>query len=266
MRGAALVLAAAAGAALFVAAPARAEPDRAACDAAYQQGQRLRRSKKLLEAQERFLLCARDPCPRVFQPECVRWLDEVSAELPTVIVEVRRRGALVSSVRVLVDGAPFVETMDGVARAIDPGEHEIRVEVEGAEPRARRETVLEGVKAQRFVFEVEPAVAIDSAPRRRGPPSPLVIGLGALGGLALGGFGYFGISGLSQRSEIEKCTPHCLRGDVEAGQRTMLFADISLGVAVVALGGALVGYLLQAPESANASNTASGGDSAVFVW
>lgn len=223
-------------------ASADAPPDRATCDAAYEQGQRLRRNKKLLEARERFVLCARDPCPSAFQGECARWLGEVSSELPTVVIEVRRRGELAPDARITLDGAPFQEKIDGVARPVDPGTHEFKVIAAGGTELVRRETVLEGVKAQRLVFDVEPVVGGD-APAKPTSTMPLVIGLGALGGVALVGFGYFGITGLSQRDEVERCSPECTRDQVDEAQRSLLLADVALGVAVVSLGAAAIIYL-----------------------
>ena len=133
-----------------------------------------------------------------------------------------------------------------------------RVIGEGGATLARRETVVEGVKAQRFVFDFEPPEATRpsrSEPQvtRRGPPSAPVIGLTTVGVLALGSFGYFGISGLSQRSDIESCSPNCARSQVDDGQRSLLIADVSLGVAALALGGALVLYLTQPRVAETAS-------------
>ena len=157
-----------------------------------------------------------------------------------------------SDAKIAIDGAPFVETIDGVARPVDPGPHEFRVTLASGGTLTRRETVVEGAKAQRFTFDFEPPAPPPPTPERpapvatrHGPPSPVAIGLAALGVAALGSFGYFGLTGLSQRSDIEKCDPNCSRHDVDEGQRTMLIADISLGVAVLALGGALVVYLTQ---------------------
>jgi hypothetical protein len=231
--------------------PAAAEPpDRATCHAAYEQGQRLRRGKKLLEARDKFVLCARDPCPAAFQGECARWLGEVSSELPTVVIEVRRRGAVAPDSRVLLDGQPFLDKIDGVARPVDPGPHEFKAIAAGGATLVRREPVLEGVKAQRFVFDVEPLES-PPAPEKRGAPSPLVIGLGALGGVALVSFGYFGVTGLSKRSDVDACDPFCSQALVDDTRRSLLIADISLGVAVVALGSAAVLYFTQSARPSN---------------
>jgi hypothetical protein len=228
--------------------PPAPAPDRATCHAAYEQGQRLRRSKKLSAARARFVVCARDPCPAAFQADCAAWLGEVSIEEPTVVVEVRRRGALAPDSRVLLDGAPFLEKIDGVARPLDPGEHEFKVIAANGAALVRRQAVVEGVKAQRIVFDIDP-IPDEPAPARRAPPSPLVIGLASLGGVALASFGVFGISGLGQKSEIDKCDPFCSKRDVDAAQRTLLIADISLGVAVVALSSAAVLFFTQARTS-----------------
>jgi hypothetical protein len=220
---------------LLAAAPAKAEdePDKATCNDAYVQGQRLRRAKKLLDARRAFMLCARPPCPTAFQPECAKWLGEVDDQTPTVVVVVQGMpvGARGS---VQIDGQPFSESVDGIARPLDPGIHEVRVTVEGKEL-VQRATVVEGTKAQRIVLTLptnEPA----SMPVARRPISPWTNAAGSVGVAALGSFAFFGIRGLALRSDVLDCTPKCPPSEVDDARRQFLFADISLGVSVVALG------------------------------
>jgi hypothetical protein len=223
------------------------EANRNVCRSAYEDGQRLRRAKKLRAAIDMFIVCSRDPCPAAFQPECQRWTGEVQAELPTIVVDVRRGGAIDATAAVVVDGAPFVERVDGVARPLDPGDHEVRVST-GDRTVTRRILVVEGVKAQHFLFDFDPKPR-SAAPPQRAAPSPLVWVLGGTGIAALGAYAFFGLRGLSQRDDVLACTPQCPQERVDDARRSLLLADIFLGTSVLALGGAAVLYLTRPMEA-----------------
>jgi hypothetical protein len=236
----------------MVSAHARAdEPDKAACHGAYEQGQRLRRGKKLIEAREKLLLCARDPCPAVFQPECAKWLGELDAEVPTVVValegKVEGDGA-----HVLVDGAPFSPQVDGIARPIDPGPHEFVIETDRVRI-AQKATIVEGEKAQRVVVTGVAGSGAERPPGPERPVPPLAIGVGALGVAALGTSAVFGLIGLGQKSDIDKCTPNCTLDDVHSARRTFLVSDVALGVGLVAVGAAVVLYVTRPTQAAESS-------------
>lgn len=242
--------------ALFPRAEAHADdaPDKQVCRRAYEQGQRLRRTKKLLDARKDFMICARDPCPAVFQPECLQWLTEVDREIPTVVV-VGSGGRPGARAAVKVDGAPWFEGLDGIARAIDPGEHQLSVTVDGREV-VQRVVVVEGAKAARVVVDL-PAPPAEPAPEPARPRSVSwpTIALAGVGVAALGSFAYFGLRGLSQRSDVEACTPDCTASQVTKGKTSFLVADVSLGVSVVTLG--LAAYLFLSERGDARATTAS---------
>ncbi len=243
-------------AALLGAAPAvRAEEtSKTVCRSAYEQGQRLRRAKRLLAARDELVICSRAPCPAVFQPECLRWLGEVQSELPTVVVDVRRDGDVeVTAADVRMDGAAFATRIDGRAQPVDPGEHSFTVTLPDGQTRTQKGTVVEGVKAQRFVFDFAPKVL---APVTHGV-SPWTYVLGGVTVAGLGSFGYFGLTGLHQRGEVIDCTHDCSESEVDTARRSLLLADVSLGVSVVALASALTVYFVTRPSSAPVPATAS---------
>jgi len=248
MRGGALL-------AVMLLAPAvhAEEPSKSVCRGAYEQGQRLRRAKKLMSAREQFVVCSRDPCPAAFQPECLRWLGEVQSELPTVVVDVRRGDAVVTAAEVRVDGALFASKIDGRAQPLDPGEHTIVVTLPDGATRTQTGTVVEGMMAQRFV--------LDFAPKPPPPParttSPWVYVLGGTSAATLGGFAFFGITGLGQRSDVIACTSHCSSSDVDSARRSLVVADVFLGASVVALAGALTVYLVTRPRPAHARSASA---------
>jgi hypothetical protein len=231
------------GAIAFLSAAAAAAddaPDKATCYEAYERGQRLRRAKKLLDARGDFMLCARAPCPAAFQPECAKWLGEVEEATPTVVVVVEGmpKGARAS---VQIDGGPFAESVDGIARPLDPGIHEVRVTI-GQDAIVQRATVVEGTKAQRIVLTL-PSRDSGQAPVVRQSLSPWLVISGGVGVAALGSFAFFGIRGLSQRSDVLDCTPSCPQTEIDGARRSLLIADVSLGISAVALGAAAYLYL-----------------------
>jgi hypothetical protein len=232
-------------------APARADdPSKSVCRTAYEQGQRLRRAKKLLSARDEFVVCSRAPCPTVFQPECLRWLGEVQSEVPTVVVDVRRgTGVESSAADVLVDGAPFAKKIDGRAQPVDPGQHVFTVTLPDGKTHTQTSTVVEGVKAQRIVFDFAPRVVAPPPPPPEHGVSPWTYVLGGVTVAGLGSFGYFGLTGLHQRGQVIDCTQDCTQSDVDTARRSLLVADISLGVSVVALAGAITTYFLTRPPA-----------------
>jgi hypothetical protein len=71
--------------------------------------------------------------------------------------------------------------------------------------------------------------------------------LAGVGVVALGSFGYFGISGHARASDLKDgCgqTKTCDPADVDSARSKYLVADVSLGIGVVALGAAAAVWLL----------------------
>jgi hypothetical protein len=222
-----------------------APPDKATCNAAYTKGQRARKAGDLIAARENFLLCARDPCPKVFQPECVQWLAEVEKILPSVVFEITS-DAPPSAVKVSVDGVVVATRLDGTAVSVNPGEHTFRFEADDRPAVEKRVLIVEGDKSRRVsVVMPSPASTSDTSGTSASSDDAdvthaktstpwggwLLLGVGAA---AFGAFGYFGLHGLSQRSDLDRCTPHCDQKDIDATRRSFLFADVSLGIGVVA--------------------------------
>lgn len=223
-------------------ASARAQ-DASRCTQAYVSGQHLMRSTHLLDAQAALLLCARDPCPAALRPECSQWLAEVQRELPSVVISVRSSaGADLRDVRVLVDGQPFVSHLDGTAKDLDPGDHLVRLEAQGADPLEQHVLLHEGEKARVLEFQLPaprgtstipaapPPVPAETTNR---PPRWIAYALGGLGIAATAAFAYFAIDGLSL---YQQCHVNCASPHVSAGNRDWTGADISAGVALVSFG------------------------------
>lgn len=239
---------------LLTTATAHAADDMAVCLSAHADAQLQRKKHALLDAQKSLRICAREGCPSLVQKDCIRWLSELEAEQPTVVVVATdENGAETLAVRVLLDGKPLVEKLDGSPIAIDPGEHVLRFERAGKIVE-ERVVLHDGEKARKVkvTFAVTPA---EKAPAvSSGIPTTTWV-FGAVGVAALGSFAYFSLSGRAKESSLStSCAPRCSDDDI-AGLRTRyLVADISLGVSVVSL--ALATYLAVSNRSAEPAKTA----------
>jgi hypothetical protein len=258
-RGLALLLALSVATLPRPAAADGAAPDKQACVDAYEQGQRLMRQRRLIKAREELLVCARDPCPKVLQGECTGWLADTQRSLPSVVLGARRSdGRDETEVRVVADGVPLLERLDGRAVEVDPGEHVFRFEPSfslRALPVDVRVVVREGEKARDVVATLESVEPVSPAGYRscsptgttphpeggephttRPPPWTALVAAG-VGVAALGSFAYFGATGLSrQHSELDACNPSCPGSLIGSVRTDYVVADVSLAVSVIALG------------------------------
>lgn len=159
------------------------------CIVASSVAQDLRQANKLVESRVQLLVCAREQCPTVIRRDCAEWLSEVDASLPTIVVSLRdAAGSDVVSARVVLDGAAFLESIDGKARAINPGVHKVRIEVAGTPPVEQELVIREGEKNRQVELRLpapatqptQPSVSsttttatepVEHAPPMRQPPA-----------------------------------------------------------------------------------------------
>lgn len=183
---------------------ARAET-RQECADAYEKTQTLRDAGKLGEARKNALACTAPACAAFMVKECTAWLSQIDASMPTVVFEVRdATGAETPLARVSLDGQPWLQELDGEAKAIDPGPHTLRISIEGADPQEQTVQIREGEKNRRLTVSFQraaapgPSAAPPAAPHGHGaPPSgeaapsrspgPWIIGGIGLAGLVVGG-------------------------------------------------------------------------------
>src|SRR5688572_22163765 len=64
--------------------PVSAEAE--ACAVAFERVQELRKSSKLVEAQKQAIVCSSRQCPDLVVGPCVTWLEELAAEIPSIVV------------------------------------------------------------------------------------------------------------------------------------------------------------------------------------
>ncbi len=225
---------------------------RNACLAAYENSQLRRRDQALLEARRELRACASDQCPAVARTDCVKWLSEVDAEIPSVIFEATERAVAVFDVAVKIDGATAAERLDGHPVELDPGLHTFTFERSGEAPGETKLIVRPGERDRIVSVELSPAPsATPPAPETRTvelawvrpiPASVYVAGAVALVGLA--DFALAGALGRAKQQELEgkNCSPFCSSSDVADAKTRYAVADIGLAVGITALvtGGVLV--------------------------
>jgi len=237
------------------AGPSRADSDAVACARASESAQSLRSAGKLVEALDRVPACLHLRCPDFVRRDCEALRTDVQASLPTIVVRARAPGGDdATDVRVLVDGVPFLERLDGRAKPVDPGPHTLRFEMSGADPIETSVVVREGEKMRvvdaAFTTRTRPASPAEAGREPSSFPWPAAIVAG-VGVVALGAFAYFGLTGLSDFHGLQQScggAGDCKQSDVD-GVRTKIWVADGLGVAgVVALG--VAGWLWFSSRSA----------------
>ncbi len=207
------------------------------CIAAAEQSQVQRRDAHLRAARDKLVLCARDACPRAIQKDCKRWLGEVEAALPSVVIHAAdAAGTDVLGARVIVDGAPLEGALSGRAVSLDPGEHAFRVEA-GVRVVEQRIVVRQG-EHNRLILLRFPA---DTAPSRGSVPA---------GAWILGGVGAVGVTtgvllwalGRSEHGTlVATCgaTHSCDEAAVDRARTKLVVGDIVFGVGLASVGAAV---------------------------
>lgn len=245
--------------------PASAEQGPAQCLAAYEDAQVLRRQGDLVASARQLQTCGGPACPVRMQRDCQRWWDEVQRSLPTVVFRVRGPDSeALLSATIAIDGAP-ARPLDGRAVQMNPGRHEVVFAHPGYEPLHTPVFITEGEKLEPHDITLQPlggaaaegaapsrprrvlAPALDdpgasAAPARRNWTGPIAAGaVAALGGV---GLAYFGSSARGGEDALDRCTPDCGQGTIDAVKRDYLLANLSLGAGVAALLGAGLMLLL----------------------
>lgn len=236
--------------------PTAREPS--ACMQSAERAQVLRRQGKLAAARAALVVCGADSCPPVVRDDCRTWTAEVQAAQPTVVFSVRgSSGVDLAAATVSVDGEPFLERIDGVARPLDPGPHDIEVRAASETPVRLRIVVHEGEKQRVVPIAFAGSPAIQVAPRTAPAPdaagaatterplTPWVYATGALAVAGVAGFTFLGITALSDHAAMRDgcATTHsCTDDQIASNKARFWMADASLLLGVVAAG--VTGYLL----------------------
>lgn len=238
-----------------------AEPALKECVAAAEGGQKLRDDGKLTDARDAFITCASSSCPGVVAKQCGEWLEEVERAMPSVsfrVLDPHRRELV--DVRIFLDGEKIGDTIDARARAVNPGDHTVRVERADGTSVEQRVIVRAGEKNRivELAFDALPALAAPSA-STSGATSPAAatvggeglrvpllgwvgLGVGVLGGL---GTYLFASSAKGDTDDLRRqCAPACDPSERDSIDQKLLFANVSLGVGAVGLGAGVVATVL----------------------
>lgn len=268
--------------AISVAPPAAA--GKKECAASYVEAQKLKAQSSFKKAREQLLICAKDECLEAVRKDCVAWLDEVAASLPSIVIEAKGPdGKETFDVKVSIDGEVVAEKLDVKAIEVDPGTHKLVLEYAGEPPVEQELIVRQGQKNK--IIEVsfakksapKPAAAEpepdtaepDPKPSSGGKPPVISYVLGGVGLVALGASAYFWLGASGEESDLEssKCEPNCDSSDVDSIEQKRLIGDIALGVGVAAIGTAAYLWLAgsKAPKKEAAGLALQVGPSGGFV-
>jgi hypothetical protein len=255
------------GALLFLSTSAAnaAGPDRKACIAAADDGQKLRDDGKLTAARDKFITCASKACPGAVAKECSQWLQDTERDMPSVTFRARdERGKDILDVRVFVDDQVVAEAIDARALPVDPGEHKFRFDRSDGKS-VEDKIVLRPAEKNRLIeLSFEPPKQAGAATPADGgashtmttpPPEepgrgfhvPVLGWVGA--GVAVVGVGMtalFAIQANDDESTLRAsgCAPSCPESERDAIDSKVLLANVGLGVAAVGLGVAVVSTIL----------------------
>lgn len=229
----------------------------ATCISAYEQTQTLRKDGKPVAARAQAAVCARDTCPALLTKDCTKWLAELDAIIPSVVLDPRApNGQLRADARVKVDGVAITEKIDGKPMPIEPGAHTFVFEADGGPPVEKKLVIKEGEKA------VKVTTTVAAAPPAQTPGDndrPIPMGVWIFGGVsvvALATSAVFAIDGLSKKSDLDDCKPRCSSGDIDAMSTRFTLADVTLGAGLMAGAAALYLYFTRPTAEAAAPPTA----------
>ena len=242
---------------------ASASADVSACLQSAEHAQASRRRGELRQARTELIACSAAGCPNAVRADCTRWLGEVDAALPSVILQAQDgSGHDVVDARVTIDGVAQQKALDGLAIPLDPGTHVVRFEAAGLEPVQQILSLREGEKS-RLVSAVltragASAVAPPDPPRRSGVPAGAWI-LGGAGLVMVGSGVVLWARGVSERDDLrERCASpsSCPESNIDAARTKLRIGDVLVGAGALAIGaGIWIALRPGAPASPTTSVT-----------
>lgn len=265
------------GAALFIlgsiasaASPARGQvaDEKEVCASAFERGQELEQAGRLKDARAAFVRCAAPTCPLILTPPCVKAVQRLDEEIPSIVIAARgSQGEDIGDARVLIDGELRAERLDGKAIPLDPGSHRVRVERRGSSPVEVEILVRVGERnrAVRVALADPPPPVPGPAPER--PPSAgspmLTSKVPAIAAFAIGGVGVSvgavaGALALANKLDLDEACPTqdtcdpSRAGQIAAmkTQSTVSTIGFAVGAAGLAVGAVLFVVAGRAPGAA----------------
>ena len=233
------------------------------CLEAFDESQRLRRERKLLQTRERLVVCGQGGCPDAVRSKCVEWREQVERDVPSIVIAARDADADVADAQVYLDGKLVSKRLDGNALELDPGPHELRL-VRGKREQHQSVVIRQGEKNRLVRIEFKNPAPGKKPPRKpppkkpqepaRGFDMPVLSWIGfSMGAAALAVGAVTGIVALVKGDELEAvceggiCHPAEKR-DLEAGLAVAHVSTISFAVAGVGVAVGIVGLLVMGDD------------------
>jgi hypothetical protein len=244
-----------------------ADPTTADCLSANEASLKLGNEHKLRSERSQLLVCAASTCPADIRKECLSRVDEVNAQIPTIVFSAKDAGgADLGAVKVTMDNEFLAERLEGTALSVDPGERTFTFETAGQSPVTKKLFIMQGQKDRReFVVFATPQTATGPTMATASTGSPgsearlesgggmgtqkvLALVAGGVGIVGLGIGTAFGLTAMSQKNSAQSACPNaCATQDgvnkwSSAGASARI-ADIGLLVGGLGLlGGAVLWF------------------------
>ncbi len=216
------------------ASAAAQEVSKQACVEGHLRAQSQRIGGELVEAQENLRLCASKDCPEIVQRDCVKWLEELEGQVPTVIFEAFDEQGALRDVRVTRDGQVVAGRLDGTALEINPGTYDFVFQMSDGRRRIQRVLVREADRNRHIGADF--TVTHDDEDPVAGwtwHVPPLAQALGGVTVAATAVAVGFGASALIRQSNaIESCAPECSASVSHRIATRAAVADLAAGVAL----------------------------------
>jgi hypothetical protein len=241
---------------VYGARPSRAQAPDASCEAV-EKTEAMRAEGRYRESRVRLLECVNAQCGGDVRRRCAATLQKVDASTPSIVIRAEDpSGNDVLDVSVSLGEEPLVDSLDGMAIAIDPGEHHFVFTRPGYPPVLKVIEIAEGEKFRAIDVVIgadsapaaplsDEAPVSDSGATERAIASGTLIGVGAVG---VASYIWLGLKARSGEDELQSCAPNCSQGRVDSVEARYVLANVSIGVGVLALGAA-TWLLLAAPSS-----------------
>jgi hypothetical protein len=144
--------------------PRTSNATRRACANSYEKAQELRQASKLREAKEALQSCVKNSCGDFVQRECTKWLVQIDAEMPSMVLLAKDEAGLpILDVQVTMDGELLTSRLDGRAVSVDPGMHDFAFQTVSGAVVERRVPIMQGERNRLVSVEFPAAAATRGA-------------------------------------------------------------------------------------------------------
>ncbi|MBX3229070.1 MAG: PEGA domain-containing protein [Labilithrix sp.] len=167
---------------LLVGRSARAaNPTKAQCISANEEGDALKKRGSLRAARASFLKCTNAACPRLVRDDCNLRVTELEAAIPTITFTARDGAQDTTAVSVSMDGESLAKEVDGKPISVDPGEHTFTFVLAGSPPQTEKLVLREGEKNRQVLIQ------FGEAPKAEGATGRLVVVSGSGAAITIDG-------------------------------------------------------------------------------